>query len=86
MTVTDEPIYYGPLEYSGPIYVESCGLCNGIGSHEFGKCVRCQGGGLVSRPKDNCEVCNGSKGGIPGNENVINGRVMCDYCHAESMK
>lgn len=34
---------------------------------------------------DNCEVCKGEKGGIRGNENIINGVVMCDYCHAEDM-
>lgn len=29
---------------------------------------------------DNCELCKGAKGGVPGNENVVNGRVLCDYC------
>lgn len=29
---------------------------------------------------DNCEICKGSKGGVKGNENVVNGTVMCDYC------
>lgn len=32
---------------------------------------------------DNCEVCKGANGGVPGNENVINGVVTCDYCHAK---
>lgn len=32
---------------------------------------------------DNCEVCKGAKGGIRGNELIINGRVVCDYCHAD---
>lgn len=38
---------------------------------------------------DNCQVCKGTKGGVKGNENVINGIVMCDYCsviHQEEMK
>jgi hypothetical protein len=30
--------------------------------------------------RDNCVACKGARGGIPGNENVINGRVLCDYC------
>lgn len=30
---------------------------------------------------DNCEICHGTKGGVEGNENVINGVVVCDYCH-----
>lgn len=31
---------------------------------------------------DDCEICDGVRGGVPGNENVIDGVVMCDYCHA----
>jgi hypothetical protein len=30
--------------------------------------------------KDNCEECNGNRGGIFGNENIVNGKVLCDYC------
>ena len=30
---------------------------------------------------DACEICKGASGGEPGNENVIDGVVMCDYCH-----
>lgn len=30
---------------------------------------------------DNCQVCHGAKGGVPGNENRIDGKIMCDYCH-----
>lgn len=32
---------------------------------------------------DACEVCGGAKGGVAGNENLIGGRVVCDYCHAD---
>ena len=32
-------------------------------------------------PPDNCQICHGSKGGVKGNENVINGVIVCDYCH-----
>lgn len=35
--------------------------------------------------RDACSVCHGSKGGVPGNENIIEGVTMCDYCHAEHM-
>ena len=31
---------------------------------------------------DNCQVCKGTSGGVKGNENIINGLVVCDYCHA----
>lgn len=34
-------------------------------------------------PRDNCEVCLGERGGVPGNENIIGGKVMCDYCSAD---
>jgi hypothetical protein len=32
--------------------------------------------------RDNCVQCGGRKGGVPGNENIVNGRRVCDYCHA----
>jgi hypothetical protein len=30
--------------------------------------------------RDDCQFCLGAKGGMRGNENVVNGVVMCDYC------
>ncbi|MHA2062901.1 MAG: hypothetical protein ACXABY_00805 [Candidatus Thorarchaeota archaeon] len=35
--------------------------------------------------KDKCEVCLGEKGGVPGNENVIDGKVLCDYCSVDPL-
>lgn len=35
------------------------------------------------RRLDNCEVCRGARGGVFGNENVIGGVIVCDYCHAD---
>lgn len=35
--------------------------------------------------RDKCERCKGEKGGTPGNENIIDGQIVCDYCHAEMM-
>lgn len=32
------------------------------------------------RDKD-CELCHGERGGVAGNNNIIDGIVMCDYCH-----
>lgn len=32
--------------------------------------------------RDACQFCLGAKGGVPGNENMICGVVMCDYCHS----
>lgn len=36
--------------------------------------------------RDNCQECKGRRGGVPGNENVIGGLVLCDYCHAARMR
>ncbi len=40
---------------------------------------------LLTDLKDTCEVCEGTRGGLPGNENLvrIDGEFvsMCDYCH-----
>lgn len=30
--------------------------------------------------KCECEDCGGVHGGVPGNENIVDGRVLCDYC------
>lgn len=31
---------------------------------------------------DNCRICGGHRGGVLGNENVVEGVVVCDYCSA----
>lgn len=33
-----------------------------------------------TKERDRCMFCNGTKGGVPGNENVVGNVVMCDYC------
>lgn len=33
-----------------------------------------------------CEICGGSEGGTPGNENWINGAIVCDFCAAKRHK
>lgn len=35
---------------------------------------------------DNCEVCHGKQGGVKGNENVMDGKVMCDFCTFELLE
>lgn len=30
--------------------------------------------------RDKCQVCDGWRGGTPGNENVLDGLTVCDYC------
>ena len=42
--------------------------------------------GLYSQLRDHCTVCNGKSGGVLGNENVVNGVVMCDYCSSNKNK
>ena len=34
---------------------------------------------------DRCEVLLCKRKGVRGNENIVNGVVMCDYCHAETL-
>jgi hypothetical protein len=36
--------------------------------------------------RDDCERCHGERGGVPGNENIVNGVVLCDYCHADDLQ
>lgn len=36
-----------------------------------------------ARERDACEVCHGERGGVPGNENIVEGVTCCDYCHAD---
>lgn len=33
-----------------------------------------------------CEICKGARGGVPGNENFVQGVRLCDYCHADRMQ
>jgi len=40
---------------------------------------------LWSLLPDNCEVNNCSRKGVRGNENIVHGIVMCDYCHSAEM-
>jgi hypothetical protein len=34
---------------------------------------------------DTCSVCKGTRGGIRGNENIVDGVLICDYCDAKRM-
>lgn len=34
----------------------------------------------MKRVLDNCERCRGARGGVRGNENVVDGWTLCDYC------
>jgi len=34
---------------------------------------------------DACEICLGRNGGTPGNENIVDGVVMCDQCTADTL-
>jgi len=35
--------------------------------------------------RDACELCDGTQG-TPGNENIIEGVVVCDYCSVQYRK
>lgn len=41
---------------------------------------------IKGNTKDGCETCQGARGGVPGNENIIDGKKVCDYCHADMMR
>jgi hypothetical protein len=38
--------------------------------------------GILFADRDDCKFCLGFKGGTRGNENMIAGYPVCDYCHA----
>jgi hypothetical protein len=40
----------------------------------------------IDHTKDDCQVCGGRRGGVPGNENVVDGKLVCDYCEASRIK
>jgi hypothetical protein len=36
--------------------------------------------------RDKCQICCGKRGGVRGNENIVEGFIMCDYCHVDYLK
>ena len=80
----EEPPFVGPDGYIGRVTVRDCGLCNGWGYHEFGHCVTCKGTGKIAEPT--CHRCGNTRGGTPGNEQWIDGVLLCDYCHADDLR
>ena len=59
-----------------------------IGEEEILELLNTAYPGMVIHVKevDACEVCGGMQGGTPGNENIVDAKVMCDYCHAKRQK
>ena len=39
--------------------------------------------GTDKKDLDRCQSCQGAKGGVRGNENIVDGVVLCDYCSVE---
>ncbi len=37
-------------------------------------------------PRDSCRRCGGARGGVPGNENLVGGILLCDYCHGDDLR
>jgi len=64
-------------EYPTGIVTGPC-IC---GSWPGGECLKCP----KTKGLDHCSVCKGARGGVRGNENVIAGIVMCDYCHSDTL-
>jgi hypothetical protein len=36
-------------------------------------------------PRTGCQICCDTRGGVPGNGNIVNGIRVCDYCHADML-
>lgn len=51
---------------------------------EDGSCPGAPDAGV--KGMDKCETCGGSRGGVPGNENRVDGKLMCDYCHGDLIR
>lgn len=41
--------------------------------------------GRIKPKLDKCEICHGAMGGVRGNEQNVDGVLMCDYCHSDTM-
>lgn len=41
---------------------------------------------MLPANRDACEECLGRNGGVPGNENIINGKTLCDVCTAHHLE
>jgi len=41
---------------------------------------------LWSKLPDECEVEGCERKGVRGNENIVKGIIMCDYCNSKAMK
>jgi hypothetical protein len=40
---------------------------------------------VIEKEKDDCQICQGRRGGVKGNENVDEGVIICDYCSSDRM-
>ena len=58
------------VESAAPPAKRASKCCPRCGEDHAGECAA----------KDACQICHGAKGGVPGNENLTDGIVMCDYC------
>lgn len=45
---------------------------------------------IYRKLRDHCEICGGTRGGVRGNENVVQSCgesvVMCDYCSVDESR
>jgi hypothetical protein len=68
-------------------YAAICGYVNGRLDFETPSAAPRKADAAIAgeHARDNCKLCLGAKGGVPGNENVIGGVVVCDYCTSTLM-
>lgn len=63
----------------------SCGtprydwIMHRVGDNLWFQCLDCGECYIMEKA---CEFCRGHKYGLSGNENVIGGHILCDYCAA----
>lgn len=71
------------------LYMENMGLQKWNSRYKNEQTILLDNIQRLKKPKeerDNCQLCYGRNGGVKGNENVINGLVVCDYCSAKLSK
>lgn len=74
------------LDFEEELTVEGLGILNHALTHVKGLVVENLGMWTRSlmEPLDDCEKCQGARGGVLGNENIMpDGRILCDYCTVE---
>lgn len=81
----------GPCETCANYYIEACCMAGHGDDHYVPVSPATEAKRLADRldfdppaNPDTCVICQGRNGGVPGNENMIDGEPVCDYCTAQT--